>query len=209
LKATSASRREAEERLRREHILLAAERVFAARPFEEASMQQIAREAGIGMHGLYRQFPSKQELYEEIVVVRLKEISQQLKGMLENTEPADRLHLLCVTHARFFLEHPHFLPILVTRRLSRDWGLKTRIGKSFDRHIAEVDKQLAEAIEAAVKKGKLRPLGTEFLMTAAIGIFTSVIQHYLLRSRTTDAEACAAEMQDLFFRGAGPDAQGS
>jgi TetR/AcrR family transcriptional regulator len=203
MKRPPVSLRKAEERLRREYILLAAERIFAARPFDEASMQEIAKEAGIGMHGLYRLFPSKQELYEEIVDLRVKEMVERTRVALAGARPTEQLHLLAVAHSRFFLEHPHFFPLFITRRLSRDWGLKTKLGKSFDKCMADVDAQLRVTIAAAVKKGELRPLGTELLMVAVKGIFDSVIQSHLLRGRPGDAEACATEMQELLLRGVG------
>jgi hypothetical protein len=67
--------------------------------------------------------------------------------------------------------------------------------------MAEVDGQVAAAIAAAVETGGLRPLVTVLLTTVSIGIFRSVIQHHLLRAKLQDAEACAAEILDLFFRG--------
>jgi AcrR family transcriptional regulator len=200
---SSSVRREAEERQRRQFILVAAERVFAARPFDEASMQEIAREAGIGMHGLYRLFPSKQELYEEIVLLRVNEMAERTRVALAGASPTERLRLLAVEHSRFFLEHPHFFPLFVTRRLSRDWGLKTKLGKALDKCMADVDAQVSGAIAAAVKKGELRPLGAGLLMAAVKGIFDAVIQLHLLQDKAGDPEACAAEMFDLFSRGAG------
>jgi TetR/AcrR family transcriptional regulator len=202
----AASRREAEQRLRREHILLAAEQVFGRRPFDEASMQEIAREAGIGMHGLYQHFTSKQKMYEEILLGRVEEISRRLSAALKDAAPADRLRLLAVAYAGYFLEHPQFFPLFATRKLSRDWSLKSKVGKRLEQCMSEVESQVAETLEAAAKKGALRPLGTGLLTAAAIGMFTSVIQHHLLHTKSRDAEACAAEMLDLFFRGAAPRA---
>ena len=62
-----APRKERERTLRREVLIEAAERVFGRKPFDEATMQEVAREAEIGMQGLYEQFPSKQELYEQML----------------------------------------------------------------------------------------------------------------------------------------------
>jgi AcrR family transcriptional regulator len=203
VKGRSSSRREAEERQRREYILLTAERVFGSRPFEEASMQEIAREAGIGMNGLYRLFPSKQELYEEIILLRLQEISERCRVALAGAAPTERLRLIAVAHAKFILEHPQFFPLLATSRLSRDWGLKTKLGKSLDRFLAEVDGQMADAIAAMVKKGELRRLPTEMLMACAKGIFDGVLQFHLLHGKSRDADACAQQMHELFIAGAG------
>src|SRR5262249_6229885 len=117
--------------------------------------------------------------------------------------PADGRQAFAACHARFFLERPQFFPIFAGRRLARDWGLKTRVGKSFDRHIEEVDSQLDAALEEAIRKGQVKPLPIPLLKRAAIGIFNSVLQDHLLRGGSLDPEACASEMHELFLRGAG------
>src|SRR5712692_3985575 len=203
MNANSRSRREAERSLRRDYILLAAERVFARKPFDEASMQEIAKQAGIGMHGLYQHFTSKQELYEAIVLERLDEIRERMAAASAKFDPAEWIRLLAVAHAAHFLERPHFFPVWASQRLSREWGLKSNVSKKLERRLAEAEAQLAAAIQAAVKKGLLRPLGTKLLASVAIGIFTSVIQEQLLRGKSRDADACAAQMVELFFQGAG------
>jgi AcrR family transcriptional regulator len=203
MNANSRRRREAERSLRRDYILLAAERVFGRKPFEEASMQEIAKEAGIGMRGLYQHFTSKQELYEAIVLVRLDEVRERMATASGKADPAERMRLLAVAHAAHFLERPHFFPVWAIRRLSREWGLKSGVSKALERRLADAEAELAEAIQAGVKKGLLRPLGTRLLSSVAIGIFTSVIQEQLLRGKSRDADACAAQMLELLFRGAG------
>ena len=203
MKAATVARREAEQRLRRDHILLAAERVFGRTAFDQASMQAIAKEAGMGMHGLYRHFTSKEQLYEEIVLLRLEEIAERVEIALADADAAGQLRVLAVAHATFFLERPHFFPLHQSRRLARDWGLKTRFGKAIDRCLADVDARLEQAIEAGVKAGLLRPLGTRLLAEVARGIFNSVIQHHLLHAKTRDPEACATEIEEIFFRGIG------
>ena len=47
------TRKEIERSQRRELLLQAAARVFGRKPFDEASMQEVAAEAQIGMQGLY------------------------------------------------------------------------------------------------------------------------------------------------------------
>src|SRR3954454_15761140 len=49
--------------VRRRQLLEAGERLFAERGYDELSMAQIAREAGISKALLYHYFPSKQELF--------------------------------------------------------------------------------------------------------------------------------------------------
>jgi AcrR family transcriptional regulator len=94
------TRREAERTVRRDYILQAVEQVFARRPFDEASMQEIAKQAGIGMHGLYRHFTSKQELYEEIVLARLDEIRERMAAAFRNADPTERLRIAAARRAQ-------------------------------------------------------------------------------------------------------------
>lgn len=69
----------------REQVLDAAARVFAVQGLA-ASVEEIARVAGVGMGTLYRRFPTKEALIEELVREQLSEImaaataAQQLPG---------------------------------------------------------------------------------------------------------------------------------
>jgi AcrR family transcriptional regulator len=69
----------------REQVLDAAAMVFAAQGLA-ASVEEIARVAGVGMGTLYRRFPTKEALIEELVREQLSEImaaataAQQLPG---------------------------------------------------------------------------------------------------------------------------------
>jgi AcrR family transcriptional regulator len=52
--------------LRRERVVDAAERVFAAQPYEQVSMDAVAAEAGISRALLYRYFPGKNVLFASV-----------------------------------------------------------------------------------------------------------------------------------------------
>jgi AcrR family transcriptional regulator len=51
---------------RREHVVAAAERVFAERPYKEITMDVVAEEAGISRALLYRHFPGKPALFAAV-----------------------------------------------------------------------------------------------------------------------------------------------
>jgi TetR/AcrR family acrAB operon transcriptional repressor len=69
----------------RDKILLAALTIFSRRGYSEASMDEIAREAGITKGALYWHFQDKQALYEAVVDLVLKRqmeaISKPLAGL--------------------------------------------------------------------------------------------------------------------------------
>lgn len=198
----SDARRAAEQRARREHILRAAEVVFGRRPFDEASMQEIARTAGIGMNGLYALFPSKQLLFEEVSGTRLDEILVCLAGSQPGADPLERLRGLALIYAGFFLERPQFFPLWASGRLTMAWGQKSRFGEALDCKAAAVDGEITRVVEAAVAAGLLRPLPPRLLVDVVVGSFSAVVQE-ALRSGGKDPEACAAQMIELLLHGVG------
>ena len=60
-------------------IAIAAMSVFADRGFEAASMNQVAKEAGIGKGTIYEYYPSKEELIATAIRI-------WMEGMIEETE---------------------------------------------------------------------------------------------------------------------------
>lgn len=63
----AASKREQYAADRAEHILEAALRVFSRRGFAEATMEEVAVEAGVAKGSLYLYFPSKDDLLDRLV----------------------------------------------------------------------------------------------------------------------------------------------
>src|SRR5579872_2909312 len=66
----------------RERVLEAAKIVFSAGG-PDASLEAVAREAGVGIGTLYRHFPTREALYEAVYrreVEQLSELAEQLKN---------------------------------------------------------------------------------------------------------------------------------
>ncbi|GII76191.1 TetR family transcriptional regulator [Sphaerisporangium rufum] len=70
----------ADARRNRERVLAAAE-VVLARDGMSASLREIARQAGVGLATIYRQFPTKEALYEEIVIGRVRRLVDQAAAL--------------------------------------------------------------------------------------------------------------------------------
>jgi AcrR family transcriptional regulator len=87
----AASRKPRADALRnRERVLEAAKTVFSAGG-SDASLEAVAREAGVGIGTLYRHFPTREALYEAVYrreVEQLGELAEALKG---EASPVDAL----------------------------------------------------------------------------------------------------------------------
>ena len=73
--------KEQEKDLRRNIIIDAAEKEFAAKPFNKVNMRDIAKNAGISPASIYRYFPDQQSLFLEAFVRGTGDIFQKLADM--------------------------------------------------------------------------------------------------------------------------------
>lgn len=83
----------ADARRNRERVLEAAESVFAEQG-AAGSTEEVARRAGVGIGTVFRHFPTKEALYEAIVVRRLSLVAQDAQPLTETSDPADALREL-------------------------------------------------------------------------------------------------------------------
>jgi AcrR family transcriptional regulator len=71
-------------------ILEAAEEVFAAEGVT-APVDAVAERAGVGVGTLYRNFPTKEALFEAIVVMRIDELAQAIESVADAEDPGEAL----------------------------------------------------------------------------------------------------------------------
>jgi TetR/AcrR family fatty acid metabolism transcriptional regulator len=71
---------------KRKSILIAATDVFSKKGFHEATIEDIARTAGIGKGTVYEYFSSKDELFIEMVKFNIQQYQYRLKHQIDMTE---------------------------------------------------------------------------------------------------------------------------
>lgn len=84
MEADTFTKLKARERETRKSLILdAAERSFAAKPFNKVSMRDIAREAGISAASIYRYFPDQQTLFVEAFLRGSRRIIDSFRAAVE------------------------------------------------------------------------------------------------------------------------------
>jgi AcrR family transcriptional regulator len=78
----------ADARRNRERVLGAAEAAFAAEGLA-VPLDEIARRAGVGAGTVYRHFPSKEALFEAVVVEQLEQFAAQARELLGASDPGE------------------------------------------------------------------------------------------------------------------------
>jgi AcrR family transcriptional regulator len=74
----------ADARRNRERVLGAAEAVFAAQGVN-ASTEEVARAAGVGIGTVFRHFPTKEALLEAVILGRLRRFADQANALADDT----------------------------------------------------------------------------------------------------------------------------
>ena len=114
--------RQARNDLYRQHILEAAEEVFAERGFENAKLQDISRIAGVSMGTIYALFPGKEDLFRALLDARGRELLHLARaGARSDEEPRRALDGLIEAYIDYFVAHPTFLRMHL--RLGTSWVL--------------------------------------------------------------------------------------
>ncbi len=145
-------RRDAELNLAR--ILVAARDVFAEYGYE-ASMEQIAARAGVGIGTLYRRFPNKADLCTAVVDAATERTRQIANEVLLEVAPCEAVF----EFIRRCVEVPSCWRAATSRR---PWS-----GGEADRALAASMPLIGRVLEASQQAGTVRPdvIGTDLVVT--------------------------------------------
>ncbi len=85
-----ASPRRADARRNRERLLAAAKEVFSGGG-PEASLESVARRAGVGIGTLYRHFPAREALFEAVYRHEVEQLTELAERLLVEESPVEAL----------------------------------------------------------------------------------------------------------------------
>ena len=177
---------------RRGRLLHAAARVFSKRPYGQASMDEIAQEAGVGKPTLYRYFPGKDALFAAVFVEALDELEARLDAVLgEQAGAEERLVGLVAAIVPTFRAHLVPLRFLDEAAASADQS-KRRI---FRERKARIAQRLATALSDGMRDGEVRAIDPQRTAELAIGMIWSA------SARPASDEEAAREVVGILLHG--------
>ena len=158
-------RRDAERN--RQRILSAAKTVFRERGFD-ATLDDVAHAAGLGVGTVYRRFPNKEFLIDAVFAERLEEIEERCRAALADPDPWEGLRA-------FFWDS---IEMMATDRGVRDTLLSNAFGRvevarAKDRLIPVV----AELVQRAKDSGQLRADFSETDCPMLFKMIASVVEY--------------------------------
>jgi AcrR family transcriptional regulator len=157
---------------RRAQLLDVARRVFGTAGFHAASMEAVAKEAGVTKPILYDHFPSKKELYLALLDADLavlhEEVSKALDSPIGNRE---RIRASFQAYFDFVDEHAEGFRLLMQETVGTEADFRSRVAHVRD----QILKEVADLIRRE-SRGKLDREHAETVALALIGMVETVAQ---------------------------------
>jgi AcrR family transcriptional regulator len=146
----------------RERVLEAAKAVFSAGG-PDASLEAVAKRAGVGIGTLYRHFPTREALFEAVYHREVQQLTELAEALKTEAEPVDALRRWMRSNVEFIATKKGMLAALALAV----HGSSELYAHTFER----LTKAVRALLERAVAAGEMRAdISPEDLLRALIGM---------------------------------------
>ncbi|SFQ28629.1 MULTISPECIES: TetR/AcrR family transcriptional regulator [Actinomadura] len=175
----------ADARRNRDRLLAVARAAFTSG--KPLVLEDVAREAGVGIGTLYRHFPSREALIGELFSAERAALCARAESLLADHEPVTALRLWMDAYADFVATKRGMAETLKAI-ITMDAGADAEARENLDTAVRTL-------LSAGARQGRLRPdTQPEDLLTALVGILLA-----------TDDSAQTARLFDLLIAGLRPE----
>lgn len=196
-----SARREREKQERRAAILAAAERVIIDRGFAAASIDGIARAAGLAAGTVYLYFPNKEALFQDLLSSKVSLLNTAVAGETETARPfGEALKAVVLAMLRHFEEHRGFFEIFVRERLELSRGAAETGGVSTE--IEAGTAHIAQWLRKAQRAGVVGAGDPRMLAVALRGLVFQFTRDWLRSGAEGRLTKSAAFITGFFLKGA-------
>ncbi len=185
---------------KRERILEAAVKVFAAEGFYNAKVAQIADEAGVADGTIYLYFKSKDDLLISLFEHRMEGINANLRAaLIEATGAVERLRAVVRLHLELVQQNRHMAEVICVELRQSSKFIKEYANPKF----GEFLRLIAGAIADGQKAGELRAdLDPPLIARALFGALDEISLAWLVRGKDRiDLHRATEQMSTLFIEG--------
>jgi TetR/AcrR family fatty acid metabolism transcriptional regulator len=197
-------REKAPEPGKRERIIEAAVRVFAAEGFYNAKVSQIAHAAGVADGTIYLYFKSKDDLLISLFEDRMERINANLREALESEANAvERLRRVVRFHLEMVEKNRHMAEVICVELRQSSKFIKEYANPKF----ADFLRLIAGAVAEGQEKGELRrDLDPQLIARALFGALDEISLAWLVKASRSnkdrlDLRRAAEQLGHLFIDG--------
>jgi len=183
------------EEARRRQIVETAIRTIATRGYSQASLAEIAREAGISKGVISYHFEGKDELVEEILSRLLREPAEFIKTRVDACDRAmDRLRAYVTANFEFMKSHRDNYVALVDLWESRASGSGNRFSAEA---YGPSRAYLSRILEAGHQSGEFRGLDHGTVASVIQAAIDGVMLQWVFEENSVDLDACRDQILEM------------
>ena len=183
---------------RRKEILLAASQVFSAVGFFRADMNDIAKSAKIAKGTVYLYFPSKKELFIEVISEGLKNLADKIeKEVKDISDPIDELDKSIATYMNFFIENLPYYRIL----LHPDKEMREEIERIWQNYTLSKIPSIEDTLKKGINKGFFHKMNTTNVSYMILGMIDQTLGLWISNSQKEPIEKLTKQILDFIYTG--------
>ncbi len=181
-----------------EQILKVATDVFARNGYRNTDVQVIADELEMGKASIYRQYPTKQDLFFACVDRGIQELQRKINSDIGAEQDAiERIRISIYSYLEFFDDNQALVELFMQERAEFKEREKPTYFEYRDRLKSDWEAQLAQMID----DGRLRNLPVHAIRDCLSSLlYGTIFTHYFQKSSGKLAEM-APYLTDIFFTG--------
>jgi AcrR family transcriptional regulator len=179
---------------RRRQLLGVALRVFAAEGYHNASMNDIAVEAGVTKPVLYQHFTSKRELFTELLTDVGRDLQDRItKAVAAASGPREMVEMGFAAYFTYVDRHRDAFQLFYGGGLARD--------DEFAELVNQTERTLASLVAGLIEIEGLSASQRQVLGHGIVGMIEGASIHWLRANSDADPEMLAHQLADLAWRG--------
>jgi AcrR family transcriptional regulator len=190
MQSASAHRRNREQAFRLELLLEAAEHVFVERGFAGASVEEIARRAGVALATLYKTLPSKEAVFTLVIERRITMFLERVRADSAEGAPVRRLEAVVRATFEFFAAHGNTFRMYLAATQGLPWNIRSGLSEEEFTRYEEFVGYVETLCRAALPTGRRRHARVTAL--AFVGTLNAVLTEWVARQQPRVAAARVA-----------------
>lgn len=187
-------------------LLAAAQLMFAERPVEDVTVEEIGQHAGVAVGSIYNNFGSKEGLYAA-VVGRALDVDRDYmdRAYTPDRTPIEQLLAASEQYLRFALDHPQFFRMLAFPTKPSPYPAAAETTALLALRVDEQNARMVDAIERGIAEGSIRHLNPQetatILWASWNGIISLAWRHDELQQNPEELAVLIERAADLVSYG--------
>src|SRR2546423_7114739 len=158
---------------RRAQLLEVARKVFGTSGFHAASMEAVAKEAGVTKPILYDHFPSKKDLYLALIDADLAVLHEEVrKALAAPTGNRERIRASFQAYFDFVDEHAEGFRLMMQETVGTDDVFRSNVGRVRDRIMQEVSDLIVRESQGTIDRDE-----ADDVALGLVGMVETAAQH--------------------------------